>query len=406
MNTLFEKADWHSFVEGNRNGLSEEINKLDGNRLLNSSEEDLVKYFHNKYYFDVPVLTEDEISVDQSEVDVDVSRDPNRFFFDRSGPFYVKGTKITFYVPFTGEEIFFSIRPSRYYMQQFFGEIRNNCLIYSISNVEQNPERVKVEFENYLRQIKEYLLTQRQESSSYNNSLESTIRGMIGSRKQKLLKDKNVVSSLGYKLKENPNESKTYAAPISKKKVIQLPPASNQPYKPEPALLDDDYNNILAILENMTHVMERSPTAFKDINEESLRMHFLMQLNGQYEGSATGETFNYNGKTDILIRINDKNIFIAECKFWKGKIKYLETIDQILGYSSWRDTKVAILLFNRNKNMSKVLEEIDSSTKEHKNYKREIKITHETQRKYIFSQISDANRELFLTVMVFDVPNE
>jgi len=291
-------------------------------------------------------------------------------------------------------------------MQRFYGDIRNSCLVYSIANVEQNPERVKVEFENYLRPIKEYLQTQRQESISYNDSLESTIRGIIISRKQKLLKDKNIVSSLGYKLKENPNESKTYAAPISKKKAIQLPPASSQPYKPEPALLDDDYNNILGILENMTHVMERSPTAFKDINEESLRMHFLMQLNGQYEGSATGETFNYNGKTDILIRINDKNIFIAECKFWKGKTKYLETIDQILGYTSWRDTKVAILLFNRNKNMSKVLDEIDSSTKEHKNYKREIKIAHESQRKYIFSQISDINRELILTVLVFDVPNE
>jgi hypothetical protein len=291
-------------------------------------------------------------------------------------------------------------------MQRFDGDIRNNCLVYSISNVDQNQEDVKSGFENYLREVKEYLQTQRQESISYNNALESNIRRMITARKDKLLKDRNIVSSLGYKLKENPNESKTYAAPVIKKKIIQLPPASNQPYNPEPALLDEDYNTILGILENMTHVMERSPTAFKDISEESLRMHFLMQLNGQYEGNATGETFNYNGKTDILIRINDKNIFIAECKFWKGKSKYLETIDQILSYSSWRDTKVAILLFNRNKNMSKVLEEIDSSTKEHKNYKREIKIGHETQRKYVFSQISDPNRELFLTVMLFDVPNE
>jgi hypothetical protein len=39
-----------------------------------------------------------------------------------------------------------------------------------------------------------------------------------------------------------------------------------------------------------------------DKREEDLRQHFLAQLNGHFEGSATGETFNYEGKTDILIR--------------------------------------------------------------------------------------------------------
>ena len=36
------------------------------------------------------------------------------------------------------------------------------------------------------------------------------------------------------------------------------------------------------------------------------------------EGQATGETFNAAGKTDILLRIDGKNVFIGECKFWKG----------------------------------------------------------------------------------------
>ena len=60
---------------------------------------------------------------------------------------------------------------------------------------------------------------------------------------------------------------------------------------------------------------------------------------------ATGETFNYGGKTDILIRYQGNNIFIGECKFWKGPKSYLETIDQILRYVTWRDTKVAIFVF-------------------------------------------------------------
>ena len=92
-------------------------------------------------------------------------------------------------------------------------------------------------------------------------------------------------------------------------------------------------------MNNMVAVMERSPKAFRDMKEEDLRQHFLVQLNGQYEGQASGETFNFEGKTDILIRHEGKNIFIAECKFWRGPSTVADTLDQLLSYLSWRDTK-------------------------------------------------------------------
>ncbi len=49
-------------------------------------------------------------------------------------------------------------------------------------------------------------------------------------------------------------------------------------------------------------VMVLSPSAFHTVDEETLRSHFLVQLNGHYLGQATCETFNYEGKTDILIK--------------------------------------------------------------------------------------------------------
>jgi len=99
-------------------------------------------------------------------------------------------------------------------------------------------------------------------------------------------------------------------------------------------------------MQNMVTVIERSPSAFKNMQEEDIRQHFLVQLNGQYEGQATGETFNLEGKTDILIRVEGKNIFIAECKFWKGPESLKKAIDQLLDYTTWRDTKTAIVVFN------------------------------------------------------------
>jgi hypothetical protein len=68
------------------------------------------------------------------------------------------------------------------------------------------------------------------------------------------------------------------------------------PTKPEPVLDMAEYENILQIVSNMVTVMERSPKAFVGMEEEDLRTTFLFQLNGQYEGQATGETFNANAK--------------------------------------------------------------------------------------------------------------
>ena len=151
--------------------------------------------------------------------------------------------------------------------------------------------------------------------------------------------------------------------------------------------------------------MERSPGAFAAMKEEMLRSHILVQLNGHYEGCATGETFNFEGKTDILARVGGKNLFIAECKFWKGPKALADAIDQLLGYASWRDTKVAIVLFNWQKDFSRVLEAIPTAVKRHPNYKRPAKGGSGTDFRYTLGHRDDPNRELTLAVVAFEVPS-
>lgn len=140
------------------------------------------------------------------------------------------------------------------------------------------------------------------------------------------------------------------------------------------------------------------------MGEEDLRTHFLVQLNAQYQGNATGETFNYSGRTDILLRVDGKNIFIAECKFWSGEKALLETIDQLLGYLQWRDNKAAILVFNRNKGFSEVLAKIEKAVPLHPNFIRGGRKAGDTNFRYVFKQNQDAERMVTMTVMAFDVP--
>ena len=172
----------------------------------------------------------------------------------------------------------------------------------------------------------------------------------------------------------------------------------------EPTVELTEYDHILEIILAMVKVMERSPDTFAHMGEENIRDIILVNLNGHYQGQATGETFNAGGKTDILIRAKDTNIFIAECNFWEGEQGYLKTIDQLLGYVTWRDTKTAIILFNRRKNFGSVLAKIPDVTKEHPNYKSTGSYPSNTGFRFVFTNANDSAKELVLTVLAFDIP--
>ena len=402
---LFSKYDWFSFQDSQLKKLEDEIAGWDENRLLNTSVEDLCKYFVKKYRIDVPVLNMDEITVDRRETQINVSRDPHRIIIDRSRPVYVPGTEIEITVPFTGDFLAFTITPTVYSSSPPRGIVKDGTLTLFITGVDLEVDKVRSEIDQKVDHIDSYLTNLRTSAETLNSKLDSTARQCIKRRCEKLLADQNLVASLGFKLKQRTDSPKTYTAPEVRRKITPMPPpASSIPYEPEPALGEADYEHILEVIENMAQVMERSPSAFSTMDEESLRSHFLVQLNGHYEGQATGETFNYEGKTDILVRSEGKNIFIAECKYWAGPKTLTDAIDQLLSYSSWRDTKVAVIIFNRNKGFTKVLEAIQSTTKAHPNCKRELNKRSETSFRFILSHRDDTNRELTLTIMAFDIP--
>jgi hypothetical protein len=402
---LFSGVDWFSVEEHQKKELKNEVANYDGNRLLNTAVDDLRDYFEDKYRVDVPVLQPDAIVADQREAQVDVS---HRFDYVTCGPgpHNVPGTTVEITIPFTGDHQAFTIRPSAYSLNPPRATVRNDSLVLVITGINMNADKLRSEIDSAIESIQEHLANLRKNAESLNASLGGIARVAIEARRQKLLANQNLVSSLGYAMKQRPDSPQTYTAPNVRRKLRPAPPpASSAPYRPEPSLTDQDYSHILDVIQNMAQVMECSPSAFSSMDEEALRTHFLVQLNGHYEGQATAETFNYEGKTDILIRADGRNIFIGECKFWGGPKKLTDTIDQLLGYSSWRDTKVAVLVFNRNKDFTKVLESIQSTVAAHANCKRVVGPQSETSFRYVFSHRDDANREMVLTVLAFDVPS-
>ncbi|MEE5052405.1 hypothetical protein V2J84_01870 [Pseudomonas alliivorans] len=126
---------------------------------------------------------------------------------------------------------------------------------------------------------------------------------VVNDRKKRLLAKSQRTADLGIPVRQCSDAPKTYAVPTARRESVPtLQPATSQPFESEPTWAMDQYERVLKIMQDMALVVERSPAAFKSMDEEALRQHFLVQLNAQFEGKASGETFNMSGKTVILLR--------------------------------------------------------------------------------------------------------
>lgn len=165
-----------------------------------------------------------------------------------------------------------------------------------------------------------------------------------------------------------------------------------------------EYKRVLDCVHSVGKMFERLPNTYTSKDEEALRDHILVSLESIVYGSATGETFNKRGKTDILVRGNGCNEFVGECKFWHGKEVFLQTVTQLLNYLSWRDTKTAVIIFVRNVDFTDVLRKVKEHISEHAQYIRFVGERDETWLSYEFRMIEDPSRVVEMAVMLYHLP--
>jgi hypothetical protein len=170
-----------------------------------------------------------------------------------------------------------------------------------------------------------------------------------------------------------------------------------------PSLGTSNFRKILKIIQGTFVEMERHPRAYHGKGEEDLRDHLLTVLASHYPNS-TGETYNKKGKTDILIRHEGENVFVGECKFWKGLRGFYQTIDRALDYLTWRESYAAIVCFVTKHKLNPVLTQIADGTPRHPCFIRCESKNAESWMQSEFRLKSDATRNVHLAVLCFHFP--
>ncbi|MCY1517798.1 hypothetical protein D9M68_524970 [compost metagenome] len=396
---LFCEGDASSSMSAQINAACDEVSKLPERRILETDSEALAAYFVEKYDVEVPALLRDGIVASQHERQVEVYD-----HWDRKIRL-VPGEAYDFEVPFVGEADIFKLRPSSFDLNPPRAVIYKQHLAFTIADRTLTPEGIKAELDSILASIEKYLESHRRQWAGFKQQLATSVKAGIDSRRTKLLAQKenaSKLSGLGIRLKEKEGDARSYIPPTIKQKVVpQLPPMAPA-VAPEPTLDLKQYETILGLVRGAGRSIEQSSSRTRKLDEESLRDLFLVPLNAHF-GTATGEAFNYQGKTDVLIRHEKGNLFVAEFKIWGGDKRFLATIDQLLSYLTWRDTKTAIVMFNRNADFTAVIEKMRDLVKSHPRYLSGPVSLDETSDRYVFSLPQDSGRKVIISLLAFDL---
>jgi hypothetical protein len=398
---IFAEGELSSFLEAQRAALRDEIRSENKNKLLNVNEADYVDYLVEKYTTPEIELHRDAISVSAHEELIRAEYFPHDFFV-YEGKQYPKQV-VTYHLPFSGASELLRLKPSSWIMWSRDVSISGNTIKFKIIDWRNDAAAMKQEADHDINTIVSQCANVNTEIRGYNAGLRHFAKQIFDARKSELLKQLDVLSQLGVPVRPAANVPATFSVPTVKKKVLIKPQASGESFKPEPALDESLYREILRICRDAGREMERHPSIYGGKDEETLRDHLIMVLSPHFE-SVTGETFNKAGKADIVVRHEGANVFVAECKFWRGEKSLLGAIDQVLTYLTWRDSKAAILCFVRGDVISSVASSIPSVVSKHPCYRRARDTIAEGWYQFDFHLPNDPSRGLSLAVLCFHFP--
>lgn len=399
---LFNGVNTRDYSDALKQEIHKEIQNLENDKILNVPENEYVNYLIEKYIIECPEMQFNQYDVVPRPALVSSEILPNNFKY--AAPEEVERNVYKLCVPFIGDGDILKIRPAAYISvggsHRFiigYKEVYVDIIDYS-----GNGENIKNECQRYLEDLKKMMSQLKKEIDGINQSMPQYIHKTFTARKEKIKKDYDVIANLGIPIRSNASP-KTYCVPTVKKRLeIPIERTSLKAEPLIPTMAETDYNAILQVVNAIGKQFERYPKTVQNQDEETIREQFLAQLSVSFPScSSSGESFNHEGKTDIMVKHGNDILFIAECKIWKGQKKLQDAIEQLLKYLTHRDTKTALLIFNKDTDIDTVIQSIQESIPNHPNFVKQIGQRDKGWFDYTF-RLTDSSNEIKMAVMVFD----
>ncbi len=398
----FNDISWFEYCDSKKATVQKEILSNNKAYILSVNEQEYKAYLIEHFSLEpITILFEHEKIAEPSKQTQRVEDHFGRGYHE------IEVYSFNYSVPFTGSGELFNVAPSQRGLVSYNINITNGSYVNLTFIVRR---KTKEEFESMKKEALHGAFFNvkniNEDVKKWNAELPVFIESMFNKRKKEFLEENSFFESIN--LKVNKDSDAIFTVPTVKKRALPtLTKEEEKEFKSHPSIDSTTYKNIISLISEVGATMEKRPSIYKDKGEEALRDFITMFLESRYEGATTTtETFNKKGKTDILIKYKDgTNLFVAECKFWTGQKGMKETIDQLLSYLTWRDTKTAILMFVDAEGINEIVQKGIQSAKEHSCFKKEHGSNRKSTFSLEFSLPSDSNQPIYLELMFFHFPH-
>ncbi len=401
-NRQVRNKNWFQYSDERFESIKQELSREAKEHILNVNETDYKNYLYAKYILTLLHLDEETAVIyppRQKKHEVRAQDYPERrpYFWECTIAYHVEGSIDLWGVIPTVFNL--GGRPDF--------SVSGNVLTFLFRIQSQNAEEFKREKERALQSLRDHIAAINNNATQFNTELSGRIYNLFTTLKNGYLQENSFFASIN--VTQNPDAPRTYSVPrVEKRPPIQKPMATAKSYTPEPTVDSKTYSDIIDCLTRVGLSIERKPSLYVDKDEEALRDLFLMQLELAFiGGTATGETFNRSGKTDILLKNTDNtNLFVGECKVWKGPKHYLEAISQLLEYLTWDDSKTALLVFVKSVSLSTVIQAVKQVTLTHPSNVKFVGVRSERFLQFTFKLPQDDQKHVAIEVMLFHFDKE
>lgn len=401
------EISYDDYVSKILHNVENEIKKLSNEYILNVNQEEYINMLVAKHtvsfeiYYDTQRIRYDG----EQKKQVEYEEFPGYYgnMITRTFTEY----KFSLKYKFSGDIDVLRIHPRCYTWSTAFVplpiEIFGDELTIHFVSHEMNEQKIQEQID----EIKEYEFKNLEKAdgakwhiSNFNEQLPQEVKRIFEKIKDEKGNEHRVLEALGIVN----HSSSSIEVPIVKK--IVPTPQLVQDNKVAYHIKENLYKDILKHIYTLCKDYEQHESVYKGKHEEDLRDLIVPSLNSVFIGAnSSAETFNRTGKTDIITKAPDgSNIFIAECKIWRGEKMLLEAINQLLGYVTWRDTRTALILFVKKSGVKDVIDKAKSTMTTHSCYVEMKGKTAESSYSYIYHTKEDSASRVAIELMIFHYP--
>jgi hypothetical protein len=407
-NILFNTIGWHEFSENVLSDIRTEASNLSKDTFETNSVEQIIEHIVSMHRLEPLEIYPEQKQQDIVEIEQTVDYRDSAFGisdFDEDRIVKIPAYKAIVHVPFNGSAKLWSVSPTSRRLDYASADIADNTMTLSLEFQESSVTAggIAKAIDDNIASVNINVSNVNNDLAGFSNRLESVAAEAVNKRFEQVNKLDAIKTALKIPLEKTTNPSPLNQVRITVQKIT---PLSSKKDEPGGAISSDDYEAIIETMRSMGASME-SNRASEGSDEEGLRDMLLVGLSASIKGGvAGGELFHKGGKTDISIPFENKATFVAECKLWKGESYTNDGITQLLGYTTWRDAKTALVIFNKdNKDFSAIQGKIGGIFTSREDYVRSVK-QRGGEWRFILTKPDDPGRQIEIHVLLFDLYNK